>query len=190
MEKTENSLKDKQLSEEEKLKHDKLCAQLDLILSNLTDFDIKVSQLRTNFMNYTKAFLNSHFSLETPEKREELLKEKDDYLVSYSEKMNDLNQMLQKYKLELYVIKNKDKCENKNKNILNDVQTNFINLINLLRDEIKETKIPISFIMINLNSEKEKTNNNNKNSIEKENNSKKEKEKSQLEEMEKENVIL
>ncbi len=134
--------------------------------------------------------------METPEKREELKNEKDRFLVSYSEKMNDLNQALQKHKLELYVVKDREKCSNKNKNIMNDVQTNFINLLNLLKDELKETKINISFIMINLNSEKEESNKNNiSNKIQNDSNSAvKEKNSSStdkiLEEIEKENVIL
>lgn len=106
-------------------------------------------------MNYTKTFLNHHFALEEAEKKEELLKEKDTYLVSYSEKMNDLNQLLQKYKLQLYVLKNKEKCSYKTLNMINDVQTNFISLVSLLRDEISESKIPLSFIMINLNEKEE-----------------------------------
>lgn len=134
------------LSEEEK---NKLCEKLDALLAKLTDFDIKVSQLRTDFMNYTKKFLNHHYSIDKPEKKEEMTKEKDDYLVSYSEKINDLNQLLQKYKLEIYVLKNKEQCPSKIKIILNEVQTNFLNLITIIKDEIKESKIPLSFIMIN-----------------------------------------
>jgi len=125
-----------------------ICEKLDNILSNLTDFDIRVSQLRTDFMNYTKTFLNHHVSLESPEKKEEFLIEKDKNLVEYSGKMNDLNQLLQKYKLDIYLLKDKEQCPSKLKIILNEVQTNFINLMSILKDEIKESKIPLSFIMI------------------------------------------
>lgn len=136
------------LSEEDKKI---LCEKLDLVLSNLTDFDLKVSQLRADFMNYTKTFLSHHFTLESKEKKEEFEKNKETQLVSYSEKMNDLNQLLQKSKLKLYVIKNQEQCnKHKVKNIMEEVQTNFINLITLLKDEISESKIPLSFIMINL----------------------------------------
>lgn len=115
----------------------------------MTDFDIKVSQLRADFMNYTKKFINHHYSKEKPEIKEELTKEKHDYLVSYSEKMNDLNHLLQIHKLEIFVLKNKDQCPNKIKVILNEVQTNFLNLITIIKDEIKESKIPLSLLMIN-----------------------------------------
>lgn len=118
-------------------------------MSKLTDFDIKVSQLRAEFMNYTKKFLNHHYTMDSPDKNLDIVKEKDGYLVSYSEKMNDLNQLLQKYKLEIYVLKKKDQCPKKIINMLNEVETNFLNLITIIKDEIKESKIPLSFIMIN-----------------------------------------
>ena len=141
------------LNEEEK---NKLCEKLDSILSKLTDFDIKVSNLRADFMNYSKMFLNHHYTKDNQKNNEEITKEKDDYLVSFSEKMNDLNQLLQKYKIEIYVLKNKDQCPSKIKNMLNEVQTNFLNLIAIIKDEIKESKIPLSFIMINFEEKENK----------------------------------
>ena len=128
----------------------KLCKQLENILGNLTDFDIKVSQLRADFMNYTKTFLNHHYSRENKTDKEKYLKEKDIEIVSYSNKMNDLNQLLQKYKLDMYLLKDQKNCNNKVKNILTEVQTNFINLITIMKREINDSGIPISFVMINL----------------------------------------
>jgi len=100
-------------------------------------------------MKYTQKFLNNHYTKEKPEKKEDVSQEKDDYIVSYSGKMNDLNQLLQKYKLEVYVLKKKENCPSKIKSILNEVQKNFFNLITIIKEEIKESQIPLSFIMIN-----------------------------------------
>ena len=130
----------------------KICKQLDDIISKLTDLDIRVSKVRSGFMTYTKQYLKTNLQMEKdPKKKEQIIKEKENSLIEYSKKMNELNSLLQQYKLELFQLKNTEECSNKSKNLINDVETSFLNLFSLLKDEIKDSKIKVSFIMINLN---------------------------------------
>lgn len=121
-----------------------ICKKLEILLGNLTDFDISVSKLREDFMSYTKKNLNEK------NKTEELANNKTSYLVSYSEKMNDLNHTLQKFRLEIFSYPNKEQCTNKASNRLEDVHSNFVNLVKLFNHELGESKVPVSFLMINL----------------------------------------
>ena len=101
-------------------------------------------------MNYTKQFINVNLELEAPEKREKIREEKEKSLLEYSKKMNELNGLLQEYKLELFQLKNKEKCPIKSKNLINDIQTSFISLFSLMKDELKESNIEVSFMMIDM----------------------------------------
>jgi len=102
-------------------------------------------------MNYTKQYLKKNLQMEDPKIKEKILEEKEKSLVDYSKKMNELNSLLQQYKIELYQLKNKEECKNKSKNLIKDVETSFLSLFSLLKDELKDSKIEVSFIMINLN---------------------------------------
>jgi len=101
-------------------------------------------------MTYNKKFLYVHYSLLSQEQIDEISREKEYKLISFFEKLNNLNQQLQKHKLEIYVLKIIEQFPNKIKNILNEIQTNFINLITLLNNEIKEAKIPLKILLIDL----------------------------------------
>merc|ERR1711957_435366 len=144
----------KNLTAEEKKKN---CKSLNDIIGNSTDFDINVSKLRTDFMTYTKQFLKKSLQMEDEKNKQKILEEKETSLLNYSKKMNELNGLLQQYKLELYQLKNKEECENKSKNYIKDIETSFLSLFGLLKDEMKDSKIEVSFIMINLNDSGKKS---------------------------------
>lgn len=128
----------------------KICEEFDRIISNLTDFDIRVSKLRSDYLNYTKQYINVNLQTENPDNRERIKNEKEKSLFEYAEKMNELNGLLQQYKMELFQLKNMEKCPKKSKNLMNDVETSFLSLFDLMKDELKESKIEISFLNINI----------------------------------------
>jgi hypothetical protein len=131
---------------------------LDDIIGKITDFDIKVSKLRSDFMKYTKQYLKKNLKIEDPKIKTKIFEEKEICLIDYSKKINELNSILQQYKLELFELKNKEKCQNKSKNLISGVESSFLSLFSLLKDEMKESKFDVSLIVINLNDKGKKKN--------------------------------
>jgi hypothetical protein len=107
-------------------------------------------------MKYTKQYLNKNLKLNDQNFDKKIFEEKESCLVDYSKKINQLNSILQQYKLELYELKNKEQCKNKSKNLINDVETSFLSLFSLLKNEMRDSKFDVNLIVINLNDRENK----------------------------------
>lgn len=126
----------------EEIKNEKLaCKTFENLASKITDFDITTSNLRSELMNSSRHTLSE--------------KEKKTHIIYYFKKINDLNGLLQQYKINLFEIKqnNSNKtivksCESKLINLLKNVEKNFFNLFSLFKDEIKDKKIGLSLIIL------------------------------------------
>jgi hypothetical protein len=108
-------------------------------------------------MNYSKKMLiNKNESSNLIKEKIKLIEEKKKNFIHYYKKINEINSLLQEYKLNLFEIKKEnieEECKNKSNNLIKEVETNFFNFYNLLKDEIKDKNdntMGVNLIMINL----------------------------------------